>query len=482
MTKSNQTVPSALIIHASAFGLDCVKLRKFYFSIIGFACAITLQAAHPVLAQGIQLAPTPTISSRDNSGGPPKIIQADFILAIVNSEPITNNEVKTRLIRYERRLAEQGVPMPSRADLSREVLEDIIREKIQLKLARETGIRIDDRTVEAALQNFAKQNNISMSELRNRDSADGIGFAQIRTDVLNQLLIQKLREREVLSAIAISDTDVNEFITKQLRSEQVVDANIDLAQILIAVPEDATPSKVQSAQERATRILNRARAGEDFFKLAVENSDAKDAVTGGQMGLKSVDRYPTLFTEATKDLLQGGLAGPIRSGAGFHVLKVLTKQVPDNNSFTIVQTNTSHILLRSSASQSEDTLKTQLLALKKRIESGAVSFANAAKEVSQDGSASAGGDLGWTNPGQLVPEFEGPMSQLPIGKISDPIATRFGVHLLVVKERRKAQLSDAEQRELARNTLRESKFDEAYTNWIRDLRSNTYVEYRDIQQ
>ncbi|MEY3783454.1 MAG: hypothetical protein RIS97_1633, partial [Pseudomonadota bacterium] len=301
-------------------------------------------------------------------------------------------------------------------------------------------------------------------------------------EVQNQLLIQKLRERDVLGAIKVSDTEIDSFIKDQLRSEQVAELNLDLAQILIAIPEGANAARVQSALERATRIIARARAGEDFYMLAVENSDAKDASTGGQMGLKSAERYPTLFTEATKDLKEGELAGPVRSGAGLHVLKLLTKQVPSNSNFAIFQTNARHILLRTNAALSEAAAQTQLSALKKRIESGAVSFATAAQEVSQDSSAAAGGELGWANPGQFVPEFEGPMGQLAAGQVSEPIVTRFGVHLLVVQERRQVQLSAAEQREVAQNAWREKKFDEAYANWIAELRGNAYVEYREPQQ
>ena len=481
MTKFLKPMPSG-----SVFCTDTpptMMPRKISNILAGLACLCAVIGSNPALAQAIRLAPSPALSAATNAGNAQAgVVQADFIVAIVNSEPITNNEVKTRLIRYERRLAEQGAPMPSRADLSREILEDIIREKLQLKLARESGIRVDERTVEAALQNYAQQNNISMNDLRNRSSVDGIGFGQIRADVQNQLLIQKLRERDVLGAITVSDTDIDSFIKEQLRSEQVSSLNLDLAQILIAVPDGASAAKIQSSLERATRILARARAGEDFYKLAVENSDAKDASTGGQMGLKSAERYPTLFTDATKDLKEGELAGPVRSGAGFHVLKLLSKQVPSNSNFAIIQTNARHILLRTSVALSENAAKTQLSALKKRIESGAVSFATAAKEVSQDGSAAAGGELGWANPGQFVPEFEGPMGQLAIGKVSEPIVTRFGVHLLLVQERRKAQLSTTEQREVARNALREKKFDDAYANWIRDLRSNAYVEYRELQQ
>jgi peptidyl-prolyl cis-trans isomerase SurA len=447
------------------------------------AGSFILMLMNPVMAQGVLLSPSSTLSSANESNkSNATIIAADFIVAVVNSEPITNNEIKIRMIRYERRLAEQGALMPSRIDLSREILEDIIREKLQLKLARESGIRVDERTVEVALQNFATQNNITMSELRNRRSADGVGYTQIRSDIQNQLLIQKLRDRDVLGAINVSDADIDSFIKEQLRSEQVTELNIDLAQILVAIPEDASVTKIQALQERATRIMMQARASDDFFKLAVENSDAKDANLGGQMGLKPVERYPTLFTEAIRDLKEGDIAGPIRSGAGFHVLKVLKKQTPNVNNFTITQTNTRHILLRTNANLSEDAAKTKLSALKKRIESGVISFATAAKEVSQDGSAAAGGDLGWANPGQFVPEFENPMNQLAVAKVSEPIVTRFGVHLILVQERRKTQLSDTEQREVARNALREKKFDDAYANWIGELRGNAYVEYRELQQ
>ena len=434
----------------------------------------------------MRLTPTPALSIRAaNEGskdGAPVVVQADFIVAIVNSEPITNNEVKTRLIRYERRLAEQGAALPSRIDLAREVLEDIIREKLQLKLAKETGIRVDERTIDAAVQTFATQNNISVATLKTRSSADGIGYTQIRADIQNQLLIQRLREKEVTGSIVISDNEIEAFIKEQLNTNSSTELAIDLAQILIAIPEGATTVQVQTLQDRATRLFARAKSGEDFYKLAQENSDSKDARSGGQMGLRAVDRYPTLFIDAAKDLKVGEITGPIRSGAGFHILKLLEKQLPNSNSFAITQTNPRHILLRTGPALTESAAKTKLLDLKNRIESRATDFETAAKEVSQDGSAAAGGDLGWANPGQFVPEFENVMDKLEIGKISDPLVTRFGVHLLLVQQRRQSQLSVSEQRDVARNVLREKKFDDAYANWIRELRGNAYVEYRDVQR
>lgn len=461
---------------------------------------MTIKAVTPVLlclacfshigaasAQGVRLTPTPSMTvtapqrttAATNTNAVGATIQADYIVAVVNSEPITNNEVRTRLIRFERRLVEQRVAMPPRAELMREVLDDVINEKIQLQLARESGVKIDDRAVDAAVLNFANQNKISVAELRNRASADGIGFTQIRTDIQNQLLIQKLRDREIVGRVTISDSDVDSYLREQFGPSDAAILNIDLAQILILVPEAATASQLQALRERAERILTRARAGDDFFKLAQENSDAKDAATGGQMGLRPADRYPTLFTEATQNLSIGGISGIIKSGAGFHVLKVLAKQESNNSSVKITQTRARHILLRTSPQLSETAAKAKLADFKKRIESKLADFATLAKENSQDGSAAEGGQLGWASPGQFVPEFENAMNQLAPGQISDPLVSRFGVHLIQVEERRQNQLSMAEQRELARNALREKKLDENFANWLRDLRSNAYVEYRE---
>ncbi len=432
----------------------------------------------PAKAQSVHLTPPPHTATAATSV---TTIQADYIVAVVNSEAVTNNEVRTRLIRLERRLAEQRVAMPPPADLMREVLEDVIGEKIQLQRARESGLKVDDRAVEAAVQNFANQNKISVADLRTRTSADGIGFTQIRTDIANQLLIQKLREREILGRVNIPDSEVDLFLREQFGAAESGPQNINLAQILIAVPESSTASQIQVLRERAERILARARAGDDFFKLAQENSEATDASAGGQMGLRSADRYPTLFSEATQDLKEGGLAGPIRSGAGFHILKVLAKQ-GNNANFNITQTKVRHILLRTGPQLSEAAAKATLAGYKKRMEAGTADFATLAKDHSQDGSATEGGSLGWAGPGQFVPEFEKVMNQLAPGKISDPLVSRFGVHLILVEERRQNQLSVTEQRELARNALREKKLDEAYANWVRDLRSNAYVEYREPPQ
>ena len=450
------------------------------------ACMLCLCSLNVAFAQGIRLTPSPSVAVRvpvaSANSAAPAAIQANYIVAIVNSEPVTSTEVRARLIRYEQRLASMGAPMPSRTDLTREVLEDVINEKVQLQRARESNVRVDDRTVDAAVQNFASQNKISVAELRARSSADGIGYAQIRSDIQNQLLVQKLRERDVLGNINISDSEIETFLKTATGDSQSSEIDIDIAQILVAVPENATASQTQALRERALRIYNRAISGDDFFKLAQENSDAKDARVGGQMGLRSIERYPTLFTEAFKDKKVADIVGPIKSGAGFHVLQLLAKQAPEANSLSVTQTNARHILLKVNPSLTEAAAKTKLASLKQQIESGKIDFTSAAKANSQDASAAAGGALGWASPGFFVPEFENAMNALPIGKVSEPVVSRFGVHLMIVDARKQTALSNSEQRETAKSALREKKFDDAYTNWIRDLRSNAYVEYRDLQQ
>jgi peptidyl-prolyl cis-trans isomerase SurA len=477
------------MIHKTA-NTDLTKVTFIVSEALTTVCrAITLIlcvcSLDPAFAQSVRLTPTPAIAASapiaNQSGAVPVPSQANYIVAIVNSEPITSNEVRARLIRYEQRLTSMGSPMPSRAELLRLVLEDVINEKIQLQRARESNMRIDDRTIDAAVQNFANQNKISVDELRTRSSADGVGYTQIRNDIQNQLLVQKLRERDVLGNIDISDSEIEAFLKTATGSSASVELEIDIAQILVAVPENATASQISALRERAQRIYNRAINGDDFFKLAQENSDARDARVGGQMGLRSSERYPTLFVEAVKDKKVADIVGPIKSGAGFHVLQLLAKQSPEASGLTAMQTNVRHILLKTSPSLTEAAAKAKLTSLKQQIESGKIDFAAAAKANSQDASAASGGALGWANPGLFVPEFENAMNALPTNKISDPVVSRFGVHLIVVDARKQIPLTSSEQRETAKNALREKKFDEAYANWIRDLRSNAYVEYRDIQ-
>jgi peptidyl-prolyl cis-trans isomerase SurA len=432
-----------------------------------------------IMRRGPNLAPPVPAARAAAPSGSPVQRSAEYIVALVNSEPITNTDVQLRVARVlkENPQAEQ---MP-RAQLTKLVLERLISERAQLQTAKETGIKVDEVAIDQAEQTVARQNQISVDELRRRVAAEGIAPKEFRNDLRDQLLLTRLRDREVDNKVKITDADVDQFMREQ-SAEKATSPDINLAQVLVAVPEGASAAQVAKLQQKAQDIAQRARNGEDFAKLARELSDAPERANGGAIGLRSADRYPPLFVEATQSTAVNGIAGPVRSGAGFHVLKVLAKGQSGAAEGVVTQTQVRHILLRNDPKRSTAAAVAQLADYKRRIESGATDFATLAKENSQDGSAKDGGDLGWSRPGQFVPEFEDAMARLSPGQISDPVVSRYGVHLIQVTGRREAKLSQAEQRETARVALREKKADEAFEAWSQEVRARAYVEYRDPPQ
>lgn len=408
--------------------------------------------------------------------------QADYIVAVVNSEPITNNEVRARLLRTEQQMTQQGAPVPPRAELARLLLERIIVERTQLQLAKDTGVKVSESMVDDAVLNVARQNQMSVEELRRRLTAEGLVFTQFRADLRNELLLNRVRERELESRAKVSDQEVDQFMRDQESAGASAALEINLAQILVAVPENASPEQVASLQARAQLAVERARGGADFAALVKEFSNAPGRSSDGQMGLRAADRYPQLFIDATQALPVGGVAGPLRSGAGFHVLKVLEKKRAGMPGTTVAETRARHILLRPSAQLSEAAAVARLADFKKRIAAGQADFAALAREYSQDASAKDGGDLGWAGPGMFVPEFEERMNSLAPGQVGEPLVSRFGVHLIQVLERRNTQLSSREQREVVRNQLREKKLEEALIVWAQEVRGRAYVEYREPPQ
>ena len=454
------------------------KQRAFVLG-LAFAAqaAVLTPAAH---SQGLRVSPQLGASrpaARVNDSSPRA---ADYIVAVVNSEPITNNEVRSRMIRFEQQLAQQGTSLPARPELARQVLERMISEKAQLQLARETGIKIDEAAVDQAEQNVARQNQVEVAELRRRVAADGVEPAQFRDDLRNQLLLTRLRDRELEARVKVSDLELDRFIREQQGLSDASAVEINLAHILIATPDTATGPQVAALQARAQRVQERAQAGEDFAKLVREFSEAPGAAAnGGIVGLRTADRYPPLFVEATQTLKEGGVSKVVRSGAGFHIIKVVEKRHGGLPGANVIQSHARHILLRPTAQLGEAAARARLADFKKRIEAGQADFAQLARENSQDASARNGGDLGWANPGLFVPEFEDTLNALSPGQIAEPLVSRFGVHLIQLMERREASLSQREQRDLARNLVREKKLDEAYASWAQDVRGRAYVEYRE---
>ncbi len=405
---------------------------------------------------------------------------ADFIVAVVNSEPITNNEVRARVTRVEQQLSQQRQPVPPRAELASQVLEQLIAERAQLHEARELGIRVDDASVDQAEQNIARQNGVDVAELRRRAAADGVTPANLREDLRRQITLIRLREREVDARVQVSDAEVDQFLQEKAAAS-TLPGRLNIAQVLVAVPERASTSQIEALRARAQRIQERARAGEDFAVLARQSSDAPDAaLNGGAFGLREADRYPPLFLEAVQSLPDGGVSEVVRSGAGFHVLKVLQRERQAD--LGITQQRARHILLRPGAQFTEAAARQRLQDFKRRIEAGQADFAALAREHSQDGSATAGGDLGWASPGSFVPEFEEVLATLAPGQIAAPFVSRFGVHLVQLVERRQVALSPREQREFARNAVRERKAEEVFARWSQTVRGRAFVQLREPPQ
>lgn len=408
--------------------------------------------------------------------------EADYIVAVVNTEPVTNNEVRARVARAEREARERNIPLPPIDELRKMMLERLISERAQLQYAREQGLKVDDAALTQAELSIARQNELpSVEELHRRVQAEGITLKDFRDDVRNQVLLAKLREREIEPKIQISNADVDAYIREQTGA-RVGEQQLNLAMILVGVPERSTPEEEARLKARADEVARRAKAGEDFAKLATEYSDANNrGRDGGVLGLRLADQYPELFVQSTRGVRVGGVVGPVKSGAGYHILKVLErKQNNDLPEVKIPQTHVRHILLKVGPSQSERVARDRLADFKRRILAGQATFDDLARKNSQDdGSASDGGDMGWANPGQFVPEFEQAMNNLDPGQISDPVTTRFGVHLIQVEGRREKVLTPDEQRQLARNVLREKKAQEAFETWAKEVRGRAYVEYRD---
>ena len=471
--------------------------RSFSVLCLGACLAVCLAAA-PVPAHA---APASTRGATPTRGAPARAAfarpeparaapssapqSADYIVAIVNTEPITNNEVRERVVRTQREARTRNVPAPAIEDLRKAALENLIAERAQLQYAREQGLKVSADALAQAELSVARQNDMSSAEeLERRVQIEGIPLKTFRDDMRNQVLLAQLREREIEPKIQITDTEVESYLREQMGVPMGAPL-LNLAMILVAVPERATPEEAERLQARAQEVARRAKAGEDFAKLAAAYSDANHhGADGGELGLRPEDQYPELFVQNTRGMRAGTAVGPISSGAGYHILKILQrKQNEQLADVKITQTHVHHILLKTGPAQSEGVARLRLADFKRRIASGRTTFGILARESSQDpGSAPDGGDLGWTSPGQFVPEFEQAMNNLDPGQISDPIVTRFGVHLIWVEDRRAKVLTPDEQRQLARNMLREKKTQEAFTTWAKEVRGRAYVEYRDPPQ
>ncbi len=407
---------------------------------------------------------------------PVQPMAADRIVAVVNDEAVTLHELRSRMAVVTRQLKAQGTQLPAQEVLEKQLLERLIIDRIQLQMAKESGVRVDDMQLDASLRRIADSNQMSLADFRAALERDGIAWHKFREEVREEIILSRLREREVDNHIAISEGEIDNYLANQERNASSSDEVI-LGHILLRAPEQATPEELRRVRTRADQALQQLQRGDDFSKVAASFSDAPDALAGGVISLRPVDRLPGLYADAARKLKVGETSEVLRSAVGFHIVKLMDKRNTVKAAQAQRQTRARHILIKINELTPEAEAKRKAMMLKERLDNGA-DFAELARQYSADLSALKGGELGWLHEGDTVAEFESVMNGLKINEISPPVQSQFGWHLIQVLERRMESAPQVRQRLAARQALRDSKSDEAYQDWIRQIRDRAYVEYR----
>ncbi len=424
------------------------------------------------------LAVTLALAAFQASAQTPTLQPGDYIAAVVNQDVVAASEVVLRTEKLRQEARQRGEVMPETAGLRKQALEALIEDRVLVTYARENGQRVDEAELDRVVANVAAQNKLTMEQLRERLKLDGTDYKSFRENLRDQMMTERVREREVQGRIKITDAEVDAYLEKK-RADLASGGMINLAQVLVPVPEGAAEAVVAERRARAEAALARIKAGEEFAKVAREVSEDSNKARGGEIGLRPADRLPDIFVGAVKGLKSGDVVSELlRSGAGFHILKVVERQGGASLTQSL-QTHARHVLLRPSAQLTAEVASRRLAEFKRQIESGQARFEDIAKANSEDGSAPEGGDLGWMGAGGFVPEFEEAMNALPLKGISGPVVSRFGMHLIQVLERRTVEVEIKQLRDQARGALREQKYDEAYQEWVKDLRTKAFVEVRE---
>jgi peptidyl-prolyl cis-trans isomerase SurA len=408
---------------------------------------------------------------------------ADSVVAVVNDGVITQRELQDRTTLIVKRLQQQNAPVPPADQMQRQVLDQMVLERIQLQKAKEDGIAIDDATVNRTLARLAQQNQMTLDVYRSRIEAQGVPWSTFTRDARTELTLSKLREKEVDSKITVSDGEVANYIASQRGPGARNTSDLRLQHIMFKLPSDAPQSEVAKVQAQADAVLKQAQGGEDFAKLAKQNSQDTDASKGGDLGFRTPGTLPAGIVNAVSTLRPGQVVPTLlRTDGGFEIIKLVDRRASQGTAADapkLVQTHVRHILLRVSDGMSEQAARQKLLDIKQQVASGG-DFANFARTYSQDGSASQGGDLGWISPGETVPEFERAMNNLQDGAVSDPVRSEYGYHLIQVLGRREAEGSASQQLDIARQAIGQRKAEQAYSDWLRELRDTAYVQYKGI--
>ncbi|WP_395066448.1 peptidylprolyl isomerase [Paraburkholderia silvatlantica] len=442
------------------------KLRLAAYAASLFAVAGVLPAA-PAQAQGLPVA--------DNGQ------TVDTIAAVVNDGVITQRELDSRAEMIAHRLQQQNAPVPPDEQLRAQVLNQMVLERIQLQKAKEDGITVDDAAVQRTLERLAQANGMDLASYRARIEAAGVPWTTFTRDARTELTLSKLREKEVDSKVTVSDAEVANYIASQRGPNAGQSSDLHFQHILIKAPLNASETDIEAAQAKANALLKEAQSGSKFESLAKSNSQASDAGKGGDMGFLPQSKLPPEFVTAASTLRPGEVnPSVIRTNDGFEIVRLVERRQGQGTAADapkLVQTHVRHILLRVGDGMSEPQAREKLLEIRQEIAAGG-DFAKFARTYSQDGSASQGGDLGWISPGETVPEFERAMNTLQDGQLSEPVRTEYGYHLIQVLGRRDAEGSIAQQMELARQAIGQRKAEQAYADWLRQLRDSAYVDYK----
>ena len=404
-----------------------------------------------------------------------EVVKMDRIIAVVNQNVITEQELTDRIRSVSAQLEKQGTQLPPQNVLEKQILERLIVDSLQLQLATETGLKVDDTQLDKTIERIAEQNKMGVEEFKDALEKEGLSYRKFREDVRNEITIARLKEREVDNKITVTDGEVDNYLTTQENRKDNQD-ELEISHILVRTPEDSTPEDLDKAKTKVEEIFKLLNSGTSFEQVSASHSDAPNALEGGSLGWKNSSQIPTAFLDQLQSMQVGDVSKPIRSPNGFHILK-LTNRRGGNSPLVVEQTHARHILIKLSEVVSEREAKQKMDSIKERLDNG-TKFEDMARQYSEDGSANSGGDLGWVNPGDTVPQFEKAMNDLAIGEISAPIRSPFGWHIIQVLERRKQDMTKEAARLKARQEIRNRKADEAYQDWLRELRDRAFVELR----
>ncbi|MDP1766388.1 MAG: peptidylprolyl isomerase [Methylotenera sp.] len=403
------------------------------------------------------------------------VVKLDRIVAVVDQTVITEQELESRIATVTAQLKKQGTELPEESILRKQILERLISDTLQIQYAAQIGLKVDDNQLDKTIERIAEQNQLTLTEFSEALAKDGISMRKFRADIRNEITIARLREREVDGRVNVSESEIDNYLTSQASRNENQD-EFEISHILIRTPEEGATEDIQKAKAKVDKAVNELKSGTSFAKVSASFSDAPNALEGGNLGWKSGAQMPALFLDALKNMQNGEISPVLRSPNGFHILK-LTNKRGGNSPLVIQQTHARHILIKLSEVMSDNEAKQKMDVIKERLDNNE-KFEALARQYSEDSTASNGGDLGWVNPGDTVPQFEKAMNDLKDGQTSQPVRSQFGWHIIQVIERRSQDMSKESARLKARQEIRGRKADEAYQDWIRELRDRAYVELR----